>query len=228
MCDLIDKSENDSEVTDFKKPSIVEKVVLGGDVLTNERAYSAQQAMANGNTDFECLGGFIHRPEGFHRLMNFVQVIYQMFYQQSADRGTLWCLRIVVNQRDVSGPKEVVQNYRHHDSLFLFMALLLKSASEAYKYHGDGARAVRNLKFEGVFAGAIGHTKYRLCLWRTLAYVKCVLSPRKAYEYMWNISCNIVGGLGNNIPNDNLVELMVKTIKKKFKTQGANVRTDCL
>jgi len=56
LCELIDKSENDS------------------DVLTNETAYTAQQVMANGQTDYERLGGFIHRPEGFHRIVNFVLV----------------------------------------------------------------------------------------------------------------------------------------------------------
>jgi hypothetical protein len=51
-------------------PETLEKVVLGGDVLTNERAYSAQEAMLNGFTSFEKLGGIIHRPEGLHRMMN--------------------------------------------------------------------------------------------------------------------------------------------------------------
>lgn len=45
-----------------------------------------------------------------------------------------------------------------------------------------------------------------------------------AYEYMWNCSANFQGGMGKNIPNDNLpvLEIMVQTVKKKIYSQGAN------
>ena len=36
-----------------------------------------------------------------------------------------------------------------------------------------------------------------------------------AYEYMWNRTANLHGNLGHNIPNDNLVELLVQAVKKK-------------
>ncbi|XP_053407578.1 uncharacterized protein LOC123533412 [Mercenaria mercenaria] len=380
LCELIDRSENDSEGiitildriqrkvvphthTHTQNPEVIQNVVFGGDVLTNERAYSAQLAMSNGNTNYDRLGGFIHRPEGFHRIINFVQMIYQTFYKQSADRGTLWQLRNVVNRRDVSGPKEVVQKLRPHqtfiedtldahivaatlrhfgmatcedkptrncphpllphsgqqkqwidkqfsaifeeeiadsmnvfdelasemdnhdrefflveemkgeelykcsecgktykrekgmkkhltnvhkwefmkeakkdtnskaktspvaseiDSCFLFFALLMRSTVEAFK-HDDGERAARNIKYEYILAGIGGHTKYRLWLWRMLAYMNCLLSPRLSYECKWNISANMIGGHAGNIPNDNLVEISVETVKKKLKTQGANV-----
>lgn len=52
------------------------KKVVGGDVLTNERAYSAQLAMLNGQTDFERLAGVVHRPEGLHRMMNLLLVFH--------------------------------------------------------------------------------------------------------------------------------------------------------
>lgn len=51
-----------------------ERIVFGGDVLTNERAFSAQEAMQNVPSEFESLSGLIHRPEGLHREMNFLLV----------------------------------------------------------------------------------------------------------------------------------------------------------
>lgn len=48
--------------------------MLGGDVLTNERAMSVQLAMRNNESSFEKLLGDIHRPEGLHRQMNFLMV----------------------------------------------------------------------------------------------------------------------------------------------------------
>ncbi|XP_056016938.1 uncharacterized protein LOC125674871 [Ostrea edulis] len=86
-CDLIDESENSSDgmirilqrVHSLAVPYInenIEKVVLGGDVLTNERALSAQQAMRNNETCDEKLLGVIHRPEGLHRQMNFLMVTF--------------------------------------------------------------------------------------------------------------------------------------------------------
>lgn len=85
ILDLLDKSENKSEDmisilehihhhyiphTAEDHPQIIRKKVFGGDVLTNERAYSAQLAMLNGASDFEQISGVIHRPEGLYRMMN--------------------------------------------------------------------------------------------------------------------------------------------------------------
>lgn len=89
VMDLLDKSENKSEDmisilqsvhkycvahSDEVPPTVIERVVFGGDVLTNERAYSAQLAMHNAESDFFGLAGVIHRPEGLHRMMNFLSV----------------------------------------------------------------------------------------------------------------------------------------------------------
>lgn len=89
ILDLLDKSENKSEDmisilehvhenyishTEGENPQVIKKKVFGGDVLTNERAYSAQLAMLNSATDFEQMKGVIHRPEGFHRIMNLLGV----------------------------------------------------------------------------------------------------------------------------------------------------------
>jgi hypothetical protein len=58
-----------------KKKYVEERLVFGGDVLTCERGLGAQYAMDNAETDFSQLRGVIFRPEGFHRVMNFVKVI---------------------------------------------------------------------------------------------------------------------------------------------------------
>lgn len=50
-----------------------------------------------------------------------------------------------------------------------------------------------------------------------------ILSPKEAFEYRWNASVNIVGGIGNNIPDDNACELAVKAVKGKLRTQGPNL-----
>ena len=85
VLDLLDKNENKSEDmisilehihhhyiahTADEHPKVIKKKVFGGDVLTNERAYSAQVAMLNGVSDYDQIAGVIHRPEGLHRMMN--------------------------------------------------------------------------------------------------------------------------------------------------------------
>lgn len=47
--------ENYIPRTNDENPSVILKKVFGGDVLTNERAYSAQLAMLNGITDYDSL-----------------------------------------------------------------------------------------------------------------------------------------------------------------------------
>ncbi|XP_048763890.2 uncharacterized protein LOC125671936 isoform X1 [Ostrea edulis] len=89
-CDLVDASENSSQgmieilqrvhqlavphVRENPEKNVLEKVVFGGDALTNERAFSAQEAMQNSPSEYESLLGVIHRPEGLHREMNFLLV----------------------------------------------------------------------------------------------------------------------------------------------------------
>lgn len=58
----------------FLIPLVMKRKVFGGDVLTNERPYSAQLAMLNDEGDFERLAGVAHRPEGLHRMMNLLLV----------------------------------------------------------------------------------------------------------------------------------------------------------
>ena len=89
LLDVLDKSENKSEDmitilehihtkyiahTEVDNANVIKKKVFGGDVLTNERAYSAQLAMLNGEADYQRLTGIVHRPEGLHRMMNLLLV----------------------------------------------------------------------------------------------------------------------------------------------------------
>ena len=90
LLDLLDKSENKNDEmicilkhihdnyishTEDEDPTVIKKKVFGGDVLTNERAYEGQLAMLNSPTDFTRLKGLVHRPEGLHRMMNFLLVL---------------------------------------------------------------------------------------------------------------------------------------------------------
>ncbi|XP_061187058.1 uncharacterized protein LOC133195217 [Saccostrea echinata] len=367
-CDLVEASENSSEgmITILqnvnklvfqaveKDQKITDRVVFGGDVLTNERAFTAQEAMQNAKSDYDMLGGLVHRPEGFHREMNFLLGIFQLFYTESSasDQGSLYKLRNAINRRSVTGPKEVTNNFRSHHQFiqdvtdsyivstfldimdmeevtsqpshapvfslmnndnkmewitnvatdvlnalglnswksfldirshlvdlstddvqidamkqdlsfscamcgktyirkswlkkhllkkhnwifheitelsdpdqpltsFLRMSLLYRDTCDAYKM-GDGDRIMRNAKFEWLYASALSHSKYKLWLWRMLTYVNSILPPDQAFEYMWNMTVNLKGGIYNNIPNDNCVELQVRNIKRELNTQGAN------
>lgn len=53
-----------------------------------------------------------------------------------------------------------------------------------------------------------------------------ILSPRKAFEYKWNMTVNTKGGLRKNIPNDNLVEITVGDIKEMVSGLGSNIDFD--
>lgn len=107
-------------------------------------------------------------------------------------------------------------------SSFAFHALLLLDTYDAYR-QGDGNRIFRNAKLEFLMCAASQHTKYKLNLWRMLAYDLAILSPREAYEYKWNSCVNLQGGRGQNIACDNMVELFVHAIKKRLRSQGANM-----
>jgi NADH dehydrogenase/NADH:ubiquinone oxidoreductase subunit G len=55
-----------------------------------------------------------------------------------------------------------------------------------------------------------------------MAYCYALLTPKMAYEYLWNCTANLQGNTGHNIPCDNLVELLVQAVKKKIHAQGSN------
>ena len=106
-------------------------------------------------------------------------------------------------------------------SSFMKCALILRDTNDAYRM-GDGDRILRNSKFEMLCADVGKHSKYKLWLFRFIAYCVSLLSKKQALEYLWNCTSNTTGGMSKNIPNDNLVEILVQSIKKKISQQGAN------
>ncbi len=88
---------------------------------------------------------------------------------------------------------------------------------------GDGNRIFRNIKLVFLYLFTSGHIKYRLWLWRMIAYDTAILSPKQAFEYRWNMCANIQGGHVNNIADDNLVEILIKKLKALLRSQGSNL-----
>lgn len=68
---------------------------------------------------------------------------------------------------------------------FMKCALLLRDINDAYKM-GDGDRVLNTAKFQMLLSRSGNHTKYQLWLFRYMAYCFALLSPKMAYEYMWN------------------------------------------
>lgn len=97
------------------------------------------------------------------------------------------------DQLTTSG-KDHVAIYR---ASFMKCVLLLQGTNDAYKM-GDRNRVheTTNTKFQMLFSRVGKHNKYQLWLFRYLAYIKCIISPKMAYEYMWNCSANLKGGMG--------------------------------
>jgi hypothetical protein len=122
---------------------------------------------------------------------------------------------------DLPAPSETDVVSRLFASL-MKTSLLLLDTSDAFKY-GDSDRLFRNAKFEMFFYDSCGHTKYKLWMFRMLALEHAVLCPREAFEYKWNVCFNSKGGLGKNIPNDNLCEIQVKALKECLRSMGSNV-----
>ena len=56
-----------------------------------------------------------------------------------------------------------------------------------------------------------------------LVYDAALLSEHERHIYRNNISINMVGGVRQCIPNDNLVEIMVHRVKECMRAMGANV-----
>lgn len=55
-----------------------------------------------------------------------------------------------------------------------------------------------------------------------ITYIIAILDTKESFEYKWNMTVNLKGGIKNNIPNDNCVEIQVHNIKSQLNTQGAN------
>ena len=54
---------------------VVQKIFLGGDNLTEERARNLQGAMAEGDSDIDCLKGVIPKNEDWHAIRYMYKVM---------------------------------------------------------------------------------------------------------------------------------------------------------
>lgn len=133
------------------------------------------------------------------------------WFRKHLEKSHAWKFHIVNVNADSTNPVQV----------FLFMALLFRDLCDAYKM-GDGERIVRNAYFEWLYDAAQKHTKYKLWLWRMISYTFSIIGYNKSFEYKWNMSVNLKGGIANSIPNDNGVELQINNIKRQLNTHGAN------
>jgi hypothetical protein len=112
-----------------------------------------------------------------------------------------------------------VQNYAR---AFMKSALLLRDVHDAYKM-GDGNRVYRNIKFLMLHFDRGHNIKYRIWMFRMLAYDLALLSDYERHKYRNNIAINLVGGVRECLPNDNLVEITVHKIKECMRAMGANL-----
>jgi hypothetical protein len=125
IMDLLDKSENKSDEmisilqhihthcvahSDEKPTKVIEKIVFGGDVLTNERAYNAQLAMMNAECDFYGLAGVVHRPEGLHRMMNFLLVFLVSPFNSLFVSVASWPTVVFLHLRDFACKNFIAQS----------------------------------------------------------------------------------------------------------------------
>ena len=137
---------------------------------------------------------------------------------------TLWSERIhLVKKHHWQFHTETAKTSTVHNPVkcFLFMSLLYRDTCDSY-HMGDGDRIVRNAHLEWIYASALKHTKYKIWLFRMLTYIISILNPQQRFEYIWNMTANLKGGIGKNIPNDNCVEIQVHNIKSQLNTQGSN------
>lgn len=118
-------------------------------------------------------------------------------------------------------PQQDCDHIAVYSASFMKCALLLRDTNDAYQM-GDGNRILLNSKLQMLLSRVGNHSKYQLWLFRFMAYCYALLTPKMAYEYLWNCTANLQGNTGHNIPNDNLVELLVQAVKKKIHAQGSN------
>ena len=86
------------------------------------------------------------------------------------------------NTETCTSTKDHIALYR---SSYMKCALLLRDTNDANRM-GDGERIFLNAKFQMLLSRVGYHSKYQLWLFRFIAYCYSLLTPKMAYEYMWN------------------------------------------
>ena len=90
---------------------------------------------------------------------------------------------------------------------------VVKCTSLSKAASGTGQRIVRLWKFLLLFFKQAGKTKYGVEAARLISGVHITLPERQAYELVWNRTCSIHGGLGNN----KSVDLALEHLNREFK-----------
>lgn len=83
---------------------------------------------------------------------------------------------------------------------------------------GDGKRLIRMYKYFLLHFKASGKQKYSYQVLRLLAKVHCFLSPRLAYDLVWNRFVNKTGRVDGNIEVDREVEHQNRVFKAQCKS----------
>ena len=105
----------------------------------------------------------------------------------------------------------------NYSRLLLSLGLLARNFQDSWK-EGDGPRSIRIWKFFLLHFKQSGHTKYAYEAFRLLAQVNVTLTPKQAFEAMWNRVCCTHNGLSNNIPLDLELEHLNRVFKDDLKT----------
>ena len=110
----------------------------------------------------------------------------------------------------LSSDKDAVFNYTR---VALNLGLLAMNFNDA-RQMGDGERTIRLYKFLMVHFKAAKKTKYSYQVLRLLAQVKCLLTPRLAFELTWNRYINKAGKEKHNIEVDREIEHQNRVFKE--------------
>ena len=101
-----------------------------------------------------------------------------------------WLRKHLVNEHNWEFGGENIDESKHdhialYRSSFMKCALILRDTNDAFKM-GDGNRILQNSKFEMLCADVGKHSKYKLWLFRFVAYYVSLFTKKQAMEYLWN------------------------------------------
>ncbi|XP_072037402.1 uncharacterized protein [Amphiura filiformis] len=137
----------------------------------------------------------------------------QMHVKKRHSRVNIQAVLAGTSQAEEETSTDSVFNYSCNA---LSMCLLAFNFDDARKM-GDGERIIRLLKFIMLHFKVTGKFKYANHTFRHIAQVKCLLSPRLAYEVTWNRSVNMQGRKDSNVEHDRKVEHDNRTYKQNVR-----------
>ena len=111
--------------------------------------------------------------------------------------------------------------YNYHRGKLAF-GLILFEFNDAVK-DGDGNRILDIYKMALLFYKAGGHSKYAYVVLLYITKVVPILSESDAQSLKWSRGFNKHGGKGKNIPLDQKMEHLNKTVKTEWRGLGANL-----